>query len=361
MGTRSLTPLSKCIQAGAVLAAILVTCPGQLEAREWKVENKLEGKPDKDDPNEIHKAQDVSGIACSSETGFPRQCIVIDDEAQRAQVVIVHDNKLVAGQSFQLISNSHNGKPVELDGEGVAYADGYFYIIGSHGSPRSEQDDKAKREARIAASSQLVRFRIDSDDVTKDGRLKVSPRIEATSKLRKALANNPILQPFAEKDLDKNGLTIEGAAVKGGTLYAGLRAPGLLGAQTVVASVTVTSLFDGKPTIPEVSLHYLTVGEGNGIRDLAVYKGQFIVLVGPALDLKEDDPGKYFISRWAGQGDLSGPRTEVEVHRGKPGDDKSKYPKPEAILPLDESNDGLRVLVIYEGAKEGRPREVTIR
>ena len=346
--------------ARMAIAVLIVILALPVQAREWTVENELRGKPDKDKPSAFHKAQDVSGIACDRETGFPRRCLVIDDEVQWAQVVILHENEIVAGQTIQLIGNRHDGKPLELDGEGVAYADGYFYVIGSHGAPRKKEKDKAKREARIAASSQLIRFRLDGDDITKDGRLKVMPRIETTAKLRKALAGHADLKNFAEKNLDERGLTVEGVAIKDGILYAGLRAPVLAPGRATVATVPVEALFDGKPGVPELTLHSLTVGPGNGIRDLALHKGEFIVLAGSSPELKKGDPGKYFVYRWAGKGDVKGAGAEVPVYPGKDGDE-SEFPKPEAILPLEDTSDGLRILVIYEGAREGRPRDLTVR
>ena len=127
--------------------------------RVWHVEHRLIGKGDK-------KSEDVSGIACISDTEFPRQCLVIDDNLQSAQLVTVNDGEIVAGQSIHLIDDRHDGKALELDGEGVAYANGFFYVIGSHGHPRDKGKkldpvtDGAKIRARIAASSQLIRLRV---------------------------------------------------------------------------------------------------------------------------------------------------------------------------------------------------------
>jgi hypothetical protein len=345
----------------AAVAALLVALSLPAGAREWDVEGKLRGEPKKENPNEFHKAKDVSGIACTSETGFPRKCLVIDDEVQWAQVVIVHENKIVAGETIPLIDNAYKGEPLELDGEGVAYADGYFYVMGSHGSPRRNKSDDAKREAQIAANSQLVRIRLSDDDITPEGHLKTKtkPEIKTTDKLRKALAKQIDLKSFAEQPLDENGLTVEGVAIRGSTLYAGLRAPALAKGRAVVVAVPVEDLFDGKAGSLPLTLHRLTIGKGNGIRDLVVYSGEFLVLTGPAPELKKDDPGHYAIYRWTGAGDVSSKGAEVPVYPKK-DDDKSKYPKPEAILPLEQTSDGLRILVIYEGAEEGRPRDLAI-
>ena len=61
--------------------------------------------------------------------------------------------------------DKHGDVPLDLDGEGVAHADGAFYVIGSHGRPRNfgqEPDAAAKAliDARTAASSQIVRIRL---------------------------------------------------------------------------------------------------------------------------------------------------------------------------------------------------------
>ena len=114
----------------------------------------------------MKKSEDVSGIACTKQRGFPRTCLIIDDNLQDAQFVELKDGKLVVGEPANLINNKFNDARLELDGEGVAFSGGFFYVIGSHGHPRdSDEDlDPAKDaeliKARIAASSQIVRIRV---------------------------------------------------------------------------------------------------------------------------------------------------------------------------------------------------------
>ncbi|QWW71366.1 hypothetical protein [Rhizobium sp. WYJ-E13] len=50
-----------------------------------------------------------------------------DDETQGVQVVILEDGKLTAGDFVRLIDDSFGNKALELDAEGVAFADGFFY------------------------------------------------------------------------------------------------------------------------------------------------------------------------------------------------------------------------------------------
>ena len=47
----------------------------------WKVHGKLLGKAIS--PSDYEKSEDVSGIACSTTAGFPRLCLVADDETHR--------------------------------------------------------------------------------------------------------------------------------------------------------------------------------------------------------------------------------------------------------------------------------------
>ena len=59
------------------------------------------------------KSPDASGIACDRSSGFPRLCLVADDETQGAQIVILKDEKLVAGDFIKLTNAQHDGKPLE--------------------------------------------------------------------------------------------------------------------------------------------------------------------------------------------------------------------------------------------------------
>src|SRR6201997_1465572 len=186
----------------------------------WPVRGRLRGKNGK-------KSMDVSGIDCVTAQGFPRAGLVIDDNMQEAQFVTVKDGEIVAGDMIPLIDNSFEGKHLELDGEGVAYADGFFYVIGSHGHPRDSKrrlnpdKDAARIAAQIAANSQIVRFR--SDGVRATG------PIERTAKLRALIAQQPDLRSYRDQRLENNGLTIEGIAVRRGRVLVGFRGPALKG------------------------------------------------------------------------------------------------------------------------------------
>lgn len=298
----------------------------------WVVKGRLFGKYG-------GKSIDISGIACSTAVGFPRSCLVIDDNLQSAQFVVVRPGTLVAGDLVRLISNSYKGKPLELDGEGVAYADGYYYVMGSHGYPRDREHkldpirDADKIKARIDASSQIVRVAAHAG----------ASEIMATGKLRAIIAANPVLSPFLDRRLDINGLTIEGVAVKDGRLFAGFRAPSLDNGRAVILSVQLGALFGGDA--PDAKLYQLPLGDGRGVRDLTAYGDGFIVLAGPATG-----DGAYAVYWWDGVSENTRVLRDLVDVIGQDGKRKA-----EALLPLDESPTRLRVLILFDGEKQGAP------
>jgi Protein of unknown function (DUF3616) len=324
----------------------------------WKVSGKLIGKPDKDD-GKINKAADVSGIACMTPSGFPRACLVIDDELQSAQFVTLHDGKIVVGSSIALVADTHNGKPVELDGEGVAYHNGFFYVIGSHGRPRDKNPKKPKDpatiEASIATNSRIIRIPVDrvtGEPIPRPGKPDV-PDVAASARLRDLIAADDVLKRFTDQRLDQNGVTVEGVAIRNGRLFAGFRGPsGIEDERGVILSAALGTFFDG--SAPGVQRHLLRLGKGRGVRDLAAIDEGLLILAGPTADGGNDD--KYAVYVWDGMSNdvtLLGDLPRVM-------EDDAQL-KPEAILPLDRDASGLRVLILFDGAEEGGPREIRVR
>ncbi len=338
-------------RATSLLIAAFLAGAGTAAAQDpvpWPVKGKLFGAQDE-------KAEDVSGIACATTAGFPRSCLLIDDESQGAQVVIVKDGEIVAGQFIRLIDDSHDGEPLELDGEGIAHAGGFFYVVGSHGHPRDKDKqldpvkDAAKIAASIKANSQVVRLRIDPAAVNADGTLAAAPEIKRSAEFGKLLAADPTLKPFVGKRLDENGLTVEGVAVRDGRLYAAMRGPLLAGDQAAILSVMLGALFDGAP--PDSRLQLLPLGDKRGIRDLVAFENGFLVLAGPAAEVE----GTYSIYSWDGDQDRK-LLADLPKFTGK----KGKQIKPEAMLVLDRNTEGLRILVLFDGPKEGAPRPIRV-
>lgn len=343
--------------ASTCLAAALALTIGAAAAREpWPVENKLLGKPRKDGSG-AKKSTDVSGIACARASGFPRVCVIADDEAQGVQIVRVEDGRIIAGDVVRLIHDTHDGKPLELDAEGVAYADGFFYVVGSHGRPRHERgEDKDKNDARAAATRHLFRLRFDPGAVDADGKLTGAVDIRDSTVLPGLLRAHREIAPAFDARVEGEGLTIEGVAVRGGQLSVGLRAPLLNGSRAAVLSAPLDVLFAdeaGTGRLHSLDLGRDGRGKARGVRDLVAYGDGFLVIAGPVLDPESDAvmDADYTVFAWDGRdgarslGDLKSYGTKV---------------KPEALLPLSVEGDRLRVLVLFDGPDEGGPRTVEL-
>jgi hypothetical protein len=237
-------------------------------------------------------------------------------------------------------------------------------VIGSHGHPRDkghsedQPEDKQKFAERIATVSVIQKIAIPPAD-TAGAWPKTPPTITSSTALRSLLAADKELRPFVDQRLEKNGLTIEGVAVRDGQLYAGLRAPVLEGGtRAAILRANLDGLFDGKPAEPK--LFKLAIGEGRGVRDLVRYKDGFLVLAGPSAD--PDDSLKipsdaYSVFWWDGEADVQ-PLGEIEGMKVS----NKKWAKPEALLPLEADGDQLSVLVLFDGAPAKRAaRADTIR
>lgn len=305
----------------------------------WPVKGKLVGK-------DGDKSENVSGIACRSGQVFPRTCVVIDDERQEAQFVTIEDGELRAGESIPLITDRFADKPIEFDGEGVAFADGLYYVTGSHGHPRDRKRklkagrDDAEINAKIAASSRIIRFRVGRDGAV--------DAVTPTARLREAISAEPILRRFLDRRLENNGVTIEGIAIREGRLLAGFRGPTLDDGCAAILSVSLAALFGNGDL--DAKLYPLRLGDGQGVRDLAVYQNGILILSGPSAD----GPGSYAVYWWNGGSSIVRQLKEISSVISD-----AEY-KPEAILPLDQGTSGIRLLVLFDGAKEGKPVVVDI-
>ena len=341
------------IVAAAALSSVL---PGRAPAQpdgEWRIDRHFDGKP-KNDGSGSEPSKDVSGIACAAVNGFPRVCLLVDDETQGAQIAILKDHELVAGTFVRLIDDVHDGKLIELDAEGVAYADQAFYVVGSHGRPRHESDEtkEAKNRAKAAASRRVIRIRLDPSSVKQDGTATVAPTVQRSGELPRIIKAQPELASSFDQPLDSNGVTIEGVAVSGSRLYFGFRGPVLDGGRAAVLSVAAGALFDGGAD--DARLHRLDLGMHRGVRDIVAYSTGFLVLAGPVNDppTGEIKSGDYSVVWW--DGDAVTKRL-IDLASFGP---KSK---PEAILPLERTGDKLRALLLFDGRPDGYPTTIEMR
>ena len=320
---------------GASIAQAATLAPEQRFRTLGDFSAKKAGKP----------ARDVSGLACMPVANGTQRCLLINDEGSFAQFARIAENRITPDATLPIIGSEASsdtlgqppqgickmpGRFAELDGEAVAYADGAFYIAGSHGCSRK------KGEFRLS-SFHLARIKVDAAG---------SPagKVERTYRLSDMLRTAGPAAPFFGRGLmDDNGLNIEGIAVVGDTLWAGLRAPSL-GNRAFLVGASLKALFapGHAPATEAPRVFELPAGSNRGIRDLApLPDGRLLALLGPAQEqalpysLMLIDPAKPDAS--ATLGDLPGR-----------GDDKA-----ESLTVLSPDGKGLAALVGYDGPKNG--------
>lgn len=141
--------------------------------------------------------------------------------------------------------------------------------------------------------------------------------------------------------------------MRDGVLYAGLRGPVLEDHRAIILSVPLNVLFDhGTAEVTQLrpELGVDGMGKARGVRDLLAYEGRLLVLAGPVNDPPEGKPiklGDYTVFSY-GEGaekllDLEGYGSEI---------------KPEALLPLGESDGILRALLFFDGPAGGQPTPI---
>src|SRR5262245_41847363 len=188
-------------------------------------------------------ATDISGIACMPPRGGKFVCMIVNDEDRAAQLVELDEATVTVKRRVPLIgrqpsastlgtepgdANCAEGKATfkELDGEAVAYAQPYFYILGSHGCTRHT------RRFRVSPFI-TARVKVDGEGRIVDAAGEAVPDgsppeafAETTYRLADVLRGVVELKDFFAADLmEKNGLNAGGAAVIDGRLLVGLRAP----------------------------------------------------------------------------------------------------------------------------------------
>lgn len=327
----------------AAIALLLSAFPSP--ATPLKRERKIEASADFTGKPPDKPAKDVSGLACLPPDDGERRCLLANDENIVAQFATLRGKRIKPDKTIALIGDkplaatlgatpsvacAKPGAFGEFDSEGVAYAAPYFYVVGSHGCSRNTG------EFRLS-SFHLARIKVDAAG-------KPEGPAELTYRLSDALRQAGAAGAFLGRDLmSADELNIEGLAVVGDRLWAGLRAPAP-GDRAVLVGTSVSALFaPGHRSLgaaPEIIT--FDAGKGRGIRDLAALAdGRLIALVGPR---QEEDVPYGLI--------LVDPRQPVAAR--ELGELRQKRnAKAEVVTLLAETGDGVSLLIGYDGKKNG--------
>jgi len=311
-------------------------------------------------------ATDISGMACLPE-GTPRKCLLVNDENKNAQFATIQDDRMVVGDPVPLIGNAPDSRTLgsppdetcekaddfrDLDGEGVAYAAPYFYVVGSHGCGRS------KGKFRLS-SFILARVRVDRQGQPVDSagmplaRDNFAQAVETTYRVSDLLQRAGKAAAFFGKDLESaNGLNIEGVAVQGDTIWFGLRGPVRKNKTAYLVSGDIDDLFKAgnkrskaKPEVVPIEL------DGLGIRDLAPLPDKRLLVVAGAAHGPEVPFKLFVVDPAKGKVTSIGPLTAVtgQVDR------ETKTGKAEGVTILDMTGDKAQIVILFDGLPNGAP------
>jgi len=282
---------------------------------------------------QVAEDKDLSGLACVSE----RFGLVGTDESRDVQggELSRQARTLRIVQTMPLAASGD-----EIDTEAIAAEGNRYYIIGSHGISKKEGLPQGNRYSI---------FRLTADPATG---LPIRPLSVDKASLVGILRTDPVLGAYFGKPLQQRGVNIEGLAARGGRLFVGLRGPNLQG-DAFVLEIAADDVFRGNLQ-PAYVLHRLSLGVGYGIREIVTAKSDFLIIAGNSASepsekytqsLDYDENREFLLFCWDGQGS--------NVHKiGVIPDVKGKA---EAMTILEETEDHVTVLMLFDGPRQGRP------
>lgn len=198
----------------------------------------------------------------------------------------------------------------EVDIEGMDYADGYLWVIGSHSLKRNKTEgddieDDIQRLSEIKRDNNrylIARIPVLNGDLTQtaaspgeSGKQLSAARLQQVENhdlLMEALADDNHLGPFLQMGLPckENGFDIEGLAVRGQRLLLGLRGPVLRG-WAIILEIELEESEPGQMTFKELDegalyrKHFVDLN-GLGVRELCLNGDDLLILAGPTMDLE---------------------------------------------------------------------------
>jgi hypothetical protein len=270
----------------------------------------------------------------------------------------------------------------EVDAEGLAYADGYLWLAGSHSLTRRKPDKGAPFPQAFAQLETVKhdgnRFLLARIPVVDDGECTLQARVEQDgvtrtaarlrgdangNELTEALRADPHLQAFLAIPSKDNGFDIEGLAVVDQRVFLGLRGPVLRGWAVILelelledahdpATLTLAAIGENGQLYRK---HFLDL-DGLGVRDLCVHGADLLVLAGPTMSL--DTPFTLYCWRNGAQPEreslVSG--RDLRLIRDMPsgqGADKGDD-HPEGISLFQQADGETALLVVYDSAASRR-------
>ncbi|HDZ75336.1 MAG TPA: DUF3616 domain-containing protein [Aurantimonas coralicida] len=252
--------------------------------------------------------QDVSALAvtgrsifCTCDETSTIERVSFDPKTGRAG----EHTHFVLGETFDL----PEGPGGEMDIEGLAVADGYLWICGSHSLKRDKPEDDGLKDMedidwdanrgflgkvplldRGGGVFDLVAAIEPLDGAPARAARMVPMRKSRKTPIRKMLAKDKLIGPFMDHPCKENGFDIEGLAVTGNTVLLGLRGP-VVGSYAMIVRMEMKDAKNGflKPRKLDGGKRYRLQAidlDGQGIRDMHWQDGRLLILSGATTDLE---------------------------------------------------------------------------
>lgn len=282
---------------------------------------------------DVAEDQDLSGLACISQ----RFGLVGADESRDVQVV-EFSRQARTLRIVQTIPLAYSGD--EIDTEAIAAEKDCYYIIGSHGISKKEG---------LPQGNRYCIYRLRADPTTGAPTKPIS--LDRAS-LVDVLREDAVLGPYFGKPLQQRGVNIEGLAVREGRLFVGVRGPNL-GGDAFVLEVLADDVFSGNSR-PSYVLHRLRLGAGYGIREIVAARSDFLIIAGNSASepsekytqsMDYDENREFLLFSWDGRDSVVHKIGAIPDVRGKA----------EAMTILEEAEDHVTVLMLFDGPRQGRP------
>jgi Protein of unknown function (DUF3616) len=313
--------------ASSFMLALVFTCVQPAFADTWQLEATTQKWTV---TGEIDEDESVSGAA----TYGAQQGLLVTDEVRAVQPFQINlkDQTLQVSAPITLLPG--DGKELDLEAI-VASTEGQcYYTIGSHSVSRKNGKVQPDRLHVFCLPVDAKTSQIKADAIRMTS---LVPIIQADELLKSSLG----------KPSEKDGFDIEGLTESQGQLFFGLRSPNLDG-QAFILEVKAEDLFaDPKKTAHRT--HPIKLGPGLGIRDLIKTSTGFLFIAGPS-DGGDSELG-YTLHSWAGPESAASLIGTIST----PEDAKA-----EGLLLLEESATTLKLLVLFDGAKNGAPTCLTL-
>ncbi|RCJ27103.1 hypothetical protein A6770_02790 [Nostoc minutum NIES-26] len=236
-----------------------------------------------------------------------------DETSTIERLSLVDTDKFTNHQQFRVAEFIGLPAPEdeEVDIEGLAYADYYLWLVGSHSykrkKPKLDNNDKKSISRLAKIESELNRYILGRIPLV-DGKLFSScphpqnpdvqlsaAKLEVTNQgnlLMAALVNDTHLGLFIKAAIPgkDNGFDIEGLAIYQNRMFLGLRGPVVRG-WAVILEIELENSKPGLMKLRKIGeenkgykKHFIWLN-GLGIRDLLVHGEDLLILAGPTMDL----------------------------------------------------------------------------